>query len=285
MVLINGLLKIRAREGTSVRIPVERILAEHDVVYSRDTAADEDIIEDLDEYPMQNSRGEDVPIFDAEGNSIKRSTARPLPGSKSAAVFLALNKVKSLFRDHSISLNTEGFVHNPNIDKYPIGHLANVGCIQTRQPFPPFSPVVNKINKDVGRVIAYDAGDEPLYDDVDEDGNLVEPAGRVMHPIFGTHTQVYNLSTHHFAPRANEYRVLHGQVTAAASSVFATRLGERSKGKQAVQKLSVHLPFEALEAQIDGASVPTSMRLEQVFVVCFDDLDESYKSGRCVIAV
>lgn len=255
------------------------------MVYHHDTGEDEDIIDDLADYPLRNSAGEDLPIFDASGNSIKRTAARPLPGSQSAGVFLALDKVKSLFRGQSISVNTQGFVHNKNIDKYPIAHLPNVGCIQTHQAFPPFIPIVKKINNDLGRIIPYEVGDEPLYDELDEDGNLVEPAGRVMHPIFGTHTQVYNLSTHHFAPRANEYRVLHGEVTAAASSVFALRPVERSKGKQAVQKISAHLPFEALEAQIDGASVPTSMRVEQVFIVSFEDLDEAYKSGQYVISV
>jgi len=260
-------------------IPAERIIAQYDDVYATPDGNEEDIIADLAEYPLQNQRGETLPIFDIEGNSISRLKAQPVPGIRSAGIFLALEKAKSLFRNYALSSRELPYAHSNHIDKYPIAHLPNVGCIQTRQPLPLFHPVVQRINRTIGRVVAQDGEDMPELE-LDEEGDLINHDGVHKQPIFGTHTQCYNLSTHHFAPRASGFRVLHGQVGAAASSWFTLNATTRQKGQAAVQKIATHLPFEALEAQINSGNVPTSLRLEQVFVVNYDDLDEEYKSGQ-----
>lgn len=272
----------RAKEGITTPIPPEQILANHSEVYRCQDAYEEDLIDDLEEYPLQNQSGEDLPIFDKDGNSIRRTVARPVPGATPAGVFLALSRAKELFRSDSFSTDRQKYVHGNNVDKYPIGHLPNVGSIQTNQPLPLFNGVVKRINNTIGQTVPYEEGEEPLYEDVDESGNLVVPTGIKRRPIFGTHTQIYNLSVHHFAPRANQFRVLHGQVTAAASSKFAVSSRDREKGKAAEEKIATHLPFEALEAQMDGADIPVSLRLEQVFVVSMDDLEDEYKTGQWV---
>ena len=76
--------------------------------------------------------------------------------------------------------------------------------------------------------------------------------------------------------------MLHGQVEAAASSWFALNAMTQQRGQSAVQKISAHLLFEALEAQIDSGNVPTMLRLEQVFVVNLSDMDDEYKTGQYV---
>ena len=73
-------------------------------------------------------------------------------------------------------LNQSSYHENPS-----------VGCIQTCQPLPLLS---------IGEAVPYEDGDEPLYEDVDEEGNPIPPAGIKKQPIFGTHTQIYNLSLH-----------------------------------------------------------------------------------------
>ena len=254
-------------------------MAEHGDVYRTRDGGENDIIDDLENYPLRNGRGEDLPIFDGDGNSIRRTSACPVPGAQPAGMFLALDQANDLFRSGFLPIDREQYAHSNKVDKYPIAHLQSVGCIQTRQPLPLFHPIIKRINDTIGEAVPYEDGDEPLYEDVDEEGNPIPPAGIKKQPIFGTHTQIYNLSTHHFAPHANEYRVLHGQVTAAATSVFAMTSSDRRRGQVAVDKIAVHLPFEALEAQIDGVEIPVSMRLEQVFVVSFDDMDEEYKTG------
>ena len=270
------------KQGVTEAIDPDTIVAEHGNVYSTPDGNEEDVINNLAEFPLQDRRGKSLPIFDVNGNSIPRMRARPVPGIESAAIFLALGKAKTLFRNHPLSTRELPYVHGNNVDKYPIAHLPNVGCIQTRQPLPLFHPIVQRINRKIGRVVTHEE-DEDIPDfEVDEDGDLINHNGVQKHLIFGTHTQCYNLSMHHFAPRANEFRVLHGQVGAAASSWFALNATTWQRGQTAVQKISAHLLFEALEAQIDSGNVPTMLRLEQVFVVNLSDMDDEYKTGQYV---
>jgi hypothetical protein len=269
-----------AKQGLTEPIDSHTILAEHGNVYTTPDGNDEDLIDNLAEFPLQDRRGESLPIFDVNGNSITRMRARPLPGAQSAALFLALEKAKTLFRNHPVSTRELPYVRGNNVDKYPIAHLPNIGCIQTRQPLPLFHPIVQRINRRIGRVITPDEDEHIPELEVDEDGDIINHDGVQKHPIFGTHTQCYNLSTHHFAPRANEFRVLHGQVGAAASSWFPLNATTRQRGQTAVQKIAAHLPFEALEAQIESGNVPTMLRLEQVFVVNLSDMDDQYKTGQ-----
>jgi hypothetical protein len=191
-----------------------------------------------------------------------------------------LDRVRQMFAEQLVPTEDKRYIHSNSIDKYPIAHLPNVGCIQTRQPLPLFSSVVSAINREIGAVIPPDEADEPEYSDVDDDGFILPARHARRSPLYATHTQVYNLSTHHFAPRANEFRVLHGQVTAAASGFFAATSKERTAAAKSAQKISHDFPFEVLESQIDGVDIPTAIRVEQCFVIDFNQLEDQYRAGR-----
>ena len=64
--------------------------------------------------------------------------------------------------------------------------MANVGSIQTWQPFPPMAPTMMLINKDVGRIPPQDPNAEDTYDGVDDDGELIRASQRPMMAVFGT---------------------------------------------------------------------------------------------------
>jgi len=185
-----------------------------------------------------------------------------------------------MFSDPLVPLEERRYIHSNSIDKYPIAHLPNVGCIQTRQPLPMFASIINAINREIGSIIPLEETDDFGYDDVDDDGFILPAHSAHKSPLYATHTQIYNLSTHHFAPRANEFRVLHGQVTAAASGVFAATPSERAAATKAAMKLSHDFPFEVLESQMDGVDIPIALRIEQCFVVECKELDEEYQNGR-----
>ena len=233
--------------------------------------------------PYQDEDNHPVRIYDQDGNLITRTRGQPAANAEPAAVFLALDKVSQMFSDPLIPMEQKHYVHSNSVDKYPIAHLPNVGCIQTRQPLPFFASVVKAINREVGEIIPHeeiDDDDDIAYTDVDDDGFIIPARASRRSPLYATHTQIYNLSTHHFAPRANEFRVLHGQVTAAASGFFAATAAERTKAAKASQIISHDFPFEVLESQIDGVDISTAMCLEQCFVLDLTQVDPQYRNGR-----
>src|SRR6266849_273345 len=242
-----------------------------------------DIVHDLPALPYQDDDNHPIRIYDQDGNVITRTRGQPAGNAEPAAVFLALDKVSQLFADPLVPTEQKRYVHSNSIDKYPIAHLPNVGCIQTRQPLPLFASVVKAINREVGEVIPrheVDDDNDMEHTDVDDDGFILPARASRRSPLYATHTQIYKLSTHHFAPRANEFRVLHGQVTAAASGFFAATSKERTAAAKSAQKISHDFPFEVLESQIDGVDISTAMRIEQCFVLNLMQLDTQYRNGR-----
>lgn len=270
----------RACEGELVKIPPDDILAEHVVVFSEPTGEPDDAVPNLNTLPYRDEDNRPILIYDEAGNLIPRTHGQPVEYACQAAVFLALDRVGQMFAEPLTPVEERRYIHSNSIDKYPIAHLPNVGCIQTRQPLPLFSPVVSAINREIGAIIPHDEGEDLNYSDVDDNGFILPTRAARRSPLYATHTQVYNLSTHHFAPRANEFRVLHGQVTAAASGFFASTAAEKNTATKAAQKILHDFPFEVLESQMDGVDIPTAMRLEQCFVIDFRQLDDDYCSGR-----
>ena len=265
-------------------VPVTQILRTHGRVFASPRASEEDSIEDLNSLPLRDEGGRPIPIYNEEGNPIPRQRAVPDEGANPAGVFLSLNKVSGLFQEQYMDREARRYVHSNQIDLYPVGHVAGVGCIQTRQPLPLLSDVIRNVNIAVGAMEAPQSDDEGAYEGVNEDGEL-EPIRRSQkRPVYATHTQAYNLSNHFFAPRANENRITHGQVTAAASGFFAmsgllpTTSTSKNHAQKAADKIQMDLPFQVFEAQMEGY-IPTALRLEEVVVIDWMDVDEIFQTG------
>ena len=118
-------------EGSLAPLMVEEILEKHGPVFSSPNATEEDIIEDLDLYPLMNTAGNLMAVYDQNGHLISRYNVVPAPGAQLAGVFLLLDKVKGLFEEQFMETNKGRYCHSNQIDKYPVGHLPGVGCIQT----------------------------------------------------------------------------------------------------------------------------------------------------------
>ena len=68
-----------------------------------------------------------------------------------------------------------------------------------------------------------------------------------------------------------------------ASGYFANTPQSKRQAQQALNKILHDLPFEVFKAQIDSSNVPKALQLEQVFVMEWSDVEEDFKSGRCVV--
>lgn len=208
-----------------------------------------------------------------------------MPVGESAGVFLSLDNVKDLFNERFTNDEDTGgrYAHSNSIDKYPVGHLPGIGCIQTRQPLPLLFTTVKRINSEVGVLDVIDDDDSDAgYANVDPegDGDLQRnQRGTNRCPLYGSHTQVYNLSNHFFAPRANRNRITHGQVTAAVSGFFASTQADKRKGEKASRKVKEYLPYQIFETQMDESRIPKAMRLETVYSLDWQDVKEEYQNG------
>jgi len=253
----------------------------HGNLYEAPTGEEEDLIDDYAAFPLHDDDGNEVPVFNAKGESVNRQRFSPVQGARPGGVFVALDRIGRLFSDSQRTyINPDDYVRVPTINKYPIGFMANIGSIQTRQPFPPMSQTVQLINKEVGRIPDQEAEDEDEYDGVDDDGELIRASERPMTAVFGNATQIYNLSNHSYAPRANEHRALHGHLTAAASGVFSTTAAHRHAAEAANEKIRHHLPIDGFEMLSEQPAFSAKGRVEQVFVIMVDRLRPEMTNGR-----
>jgi hypothetical protein len=270
-----------AFEGIRTPIPTNTMTTTHGDLYQSPTGEADDVIDDYGNFPLHDEDGKEIPVFNANGESVNRVRFQPIPNAQPAGVFVALDRVNRLFSDwRQTYINPDDYVRLPTVNKYPIGFMANIGSVQTRQPFPPMAQTLRLINKAVGRIPPQDPDDEDMYDGVDDDGELIRASERPMTAVFGNATQIYNLSNHSYAPRANEHRALHGHLTAAASGVFATTTAHRNTAKVANERIQYHLPIDGFEMLAEQRTFSAKGRVEQVFIIMIDRLRPEMINGR-----
>jgi len=260
---------------------MEAMNRRHGDLFEAATGDEGDLIDDYDSFPLHDEDGNEIPVFNTNGESVNRQQFAPIRDAMPGGVFVALDRVGRLFSDpRRTHIHPDDYVRVPTVNKYPIGFMATLGSIQTRQPFPPMSQTLELVNKVVGQVPEPDPNDEDEYDGVDDDGELIRASERPMTAVFGTATQIYNLSNHSYAPRANEHRALHGHLTAAASGVFATTSAQRKIAKAANDEIQYHLPIEGFEMLSEQPAFSAKGRVEQVFVILVNRLRPEMRNGR-----
>ena len=111
-------------------------------------------------------------MYDQNRHLISQYNVVPAPRAQLVGVFLLLDKVKGLFEEQFMEMNKGHYCHSNQIDKYPVGHLLGVGCIQTQQPLPLLFKTVRKINRTLGAAIPPESDEEVSYSDIDEFGCL-----------------------------------------------------------------------------------------------------------------
>jgi len=253
----------------------------------------------LDEdFGLLDDEGNEVPIYDFDGDRIPRRTPVVDPGQPPCGVLLDLMDIQTLFNavadvpdDASTSAAEEAAdLESPyvDIDVFPLAFLRTVGNIQANGVPHCFNSILAEINGHVGkRRRAHDADhygradvaededfemvvdeehvDEEDVEDVDRSRRVPNrPPRRVVRAVA---TQFYNYITHRVAAQAGGHDTQQGTVTAAVSGAFATTRKHKRIATEKGSYCDRKLPFRRFHDRISIEDCPTSCRAELVYSI------------------
>jgi hypothetical protein len=248
-------------------------------------------------HPLLDDKGREIPIYDADGNRIRRREVGENFDVPPCGVLVNLENVQTLFEpdkefdgDERDDASTTSWEledgQAPRVDAYPLAFLRTVGNVQASGIPPCFYPLVTEINHTVGKGDPSDRsrrGEDgrDSSEDEDEDEATSERV-RTLRAVKPVSSQFYNYMMHRVATRAGQYDSQQGTVTAAISGAFA----KTDKHKEIAWSKRTHcdggLPSDRFHTRFSLEDCPTSCRAEFVYSVDVRALEDP--SGRHVSA-
>lgn len=258
----------------------------------------------LRDVPLLNDDGQEIPIYDENGDRIRRREVGPNEDVPPCGVLVNLENIQALFDPYSVEHEhkhehehdgEDGSIHSseledayaPRVDVYPLAFLRTVGNLQANGIPPCFYPLVTEINRTVGKRRRSPDVDRSWWDDdrskssEDEDAERPEGVGmatlRAVKPVS---CQFYNYMMHWVATRAGQYNSQQGTVMAVISGAFART--ERHKEIASDKQLHCNrgLPSDHFHLRFSLEDCLTSCRAELVYTVDVRALEDP--SGRQV---
>jgi len=230
---------------------------------------------------MLDEDGQEIPIFNRNGQRIQRRLPLMDPDESQCGVLLKLNNIHALFNtpdqlfEHDDLYNDPSSSNSPshyvNINAYPIAFLRSAGNIQASGIPSCFLSHIANINKSIRQDPNVQAQHILPSDDSDDDMDVDPPqhpqllGGQpVIKPIA---SQFYNYIAHRTATRAGNHDTMKGTVTAAIAGGFAQSDKHRRKAKELITYCDSALPSDHFKSHIDITNCPSSCRAELVYSV------------------
>lgn len=235
----------------------------------------------IDNYPLLDEEGQEIPIFDHNGQRIERRL--PLIDDQEAqcGVLVKLKNIHALFNTDD-QLFQHDQLYNPasssppshyvHINAYPIAFLGSAGNIQASGIPSCFLPHIAKINQSIRQ----DPNSHIRYtpssnNDSDSDMDIDDPRHPQLiggQPILKPITsQFYNYIAHRTATRAGNHYSMKGTITAAIAGGFAQSNQHRAKAQELINYCNTALPSDRFKNQIEIDDCPSSCRAELVYSV------------------
>jgi hypothetical protein len=254
-----------------------------------------------DDYPLVDENGQEVRIYDANGNRINRRLALIDLSAPPCGVLVNLKTIQALFKpsreplqDEARSVTSEDLAiaeeqdqHHIHIDAYPLAFLGSFGNIQANGVPPCFYPKITEINQSTRRnhppprrrraSLSSEEEEEEEYEYEEED--RVPSRQAVVKPIS---CQFYNYVSHRMAVRAGQLDSQHGTVTAAISGAYAETEKNKRTATSKQQYCTLGLPSDRFHERMSSIvdKNPICCRAELVYTVDVRALDDP--SGRHV---
>jgi hypothetical protein len=227
-------------------------------------------IDDLEEMPILDDAGFEIPIYADGGYQIQRRLGAHDPNVRPHGVLMNLYDIDKLIHPAAELENycTESLATAYTV--YPQAGLVTAGHFQANGLIAPFVPLLEGLNKEV----------QIQGDNYDEDANAV--------PIIGVGCQGYNALLHATRGRcAQHHDAQRGLVTGALAGLWAKTTSNKNKAKTLQIQCTNRLPHIEFQKKIsnDDAERPPldcSLRLENTFVVHMERLAAEHRNGRYV---
>lgn len=245
-------------------------------------------VDDLDKIPLLKENGEEIPVFDYEGNRIARREPVENTVDGPCGVLMNLQNVKALFSpgattspddyDEVSDDDSDLLQQRPmKVEVFPLGFLRTVGNLQATGPPQCLHPTLRRINNSIYKS---PLANQPSSDSED-DSSLEErqPTKVQAAPaVTAIASQFYNLFAHRAAPRAGRLDSQQGLATAALAGGFAQNTKDKNRAIIKRMECDTNLPSERFHKRINIPNCPKSCRTEVVYTVDVRNLKS--KSGR-----
>ena len=245
---------------------------------------------DLDEHPLLDANGQEVPLFDPTGTRIPRRIPLIDHDEPQCGVLMDLRNIHALFNsetqlngaaeesDELIGEDSE-FVQ---VDAYPLAFLRTAGNFQASSIPQCFYPALARINQSIRRDPNQPPSDSEDSDNdrmsVDQDEDSIHVGGApVVKPVA---CQFYNYIAHRTATRAGRHYSQQGTVTAALAGAFAGTNKDKKRASELQDYCDMSLPSDRFHQNISIEDCPTSCRAELVYSIDVRALKR--RSGRYV---
>lgn len=232
---------------------------------------------DLQDLPLLDASGSEIPIFTDEGYPIKRRFGSRLAGTPPLAVLMNLRNLDQLFISDDLFGDFDPSDGPTTFHVYPQAGLVTAGHFQADGLPSAFAPLLHTLNLDVKLQDQVSIEDDPL---ADSSQDSLPP------PILAVCCQGYNALMHHTRGRfAQHHDAQRGLVTSTLAGSWA----KTQKNVQTAKLLQLqcnerlpHYEFRQKIANDNDNPLDCSLRLENTYIVDLDRLDPDYRTGGSV---
>ena len=242
-------------------------------------------------FPLQDKDGNEIPIYDVDGDRVRRM--EPIFESRRCGVLVNLSEIQGLFNANTASdANLQGRDHFVKVDAYPLAFLKSYGNIQANGVPHCLYPKLMDINKAVWKNYPGERRQRaPRHErDRDEDA-MVESEGEegedegaanqeapidfdryasqpsLFQAVRPVSCQLYNLSSHSVAARAGARDTEQGTVTAAVAGKYARNAADKLKADGFTSYCGASFPSDRHDLRISTEGCPTECRAEFVYTI------------------
>lgn len=253
-------------------IPNHR-LEHHGPLYDSPDRSARDIV-DLDDLPILDERGLEIPVYSEYGRRIKRRAPRIRRNRRPCGILFDLSQAHAFF-DADLD-DMSDFESSPRpdvvINAYRQGYFKSIGHVQANT----VPRITTSLIADINAGVAIDAGPEH---DEDEDPYFSLP----MNAITGVDCQIYNAVMHRVRGSSSTHDAQRGDVTAAFAGSYSEGANQKRTAKRLKDACENRLPHENFAMIIDHPDLDTSLRLECVHHIDLTKLRPQYRPARFAI--
>ncbi|KAF8263447.1 hypothetical protein EI94DRAFT_1703978 [Lactarius quietus] len=218
-------------------------------------------------YLLTTNQGEEIPIYDTDGQKVEWREAMANPMTGACAVFVNLETVQGLFNPDTL---LAAFDDDPEeINHFPDEEKANgvPHCLY---------PTLTKINLNVRN---NPNPPSPMSDREAPHAERRTEAAAVVKPV---RSQMYNYFSHQVTPQPGTLDAQQGKIMGAITGKFIKTVKDKLMAKKKLKQCNNKLPFEVFHWRLELQDCPTSCHVEVVYAIDIRNLKES--SGRYIFS-
>lgn len=231
-------------------------------------------VENLDALPYEDANRTPIEVYDAQGVRVARRTPNVRHTDPSCGILMQLDKLGAFFDSRSPeSINSEDEIDDVLEDDdpfegcmytaYPMAFLPAVGHYQAQGLIRPFHTVLRTLNNNLDLRFA------------DEDDPHLRPSPFLR----GVSSQAYNEVSHRVRSSAAHHEVQKGRITGTMAGASATGARQKRTYQVFLDYCEEALPHDRFAEQIKDPKLDRFLRMENVYVIELDHLQEDKRDG------